>query len=461
MSVRQAQLAKLTPVDLIQIAMLSVALERRATTGGIYSERYHAVQEFFNIAMDVVPIESVVYALKGENYMHYADVIVEEDIFMTRHHMNSYCYQLIANYQQNNPSSRLGNLPKMGLPLPWHLQRHNIATTQFDPHSQQARFARQFAQQEVRPRQAQRALAYARQLRPRARATKQPVISGMGVKVLFTNETAKLDPRMQMKKAREDVDELVRKQSSFGQGNASSSDGTNVEILQLITEIRAQAIQFSHLVDAFMKSQVQVPLLNCPRDTARALDQSQEALGVWYLIGLNYANMSQILSDGKLVIDVINYLGRFFPENQRMLGYSAKVQFINQAMSTTVSCSSEHVCYSLERQLKELCSKCGIELTTTTDELCSTWEAFFGEKILSFVALPHRPLLARWIKWMLAVHDLRESLAKQTVIGVIGLMNSGKSTLMNKIFSQKVCAFCSQSVLVWEIKYVLQLGLHV
>ena len=425
MSVRQAQLAKLTPVDLIEIAMLSVALERRATTGGVYSERYHAVQEFFNTAMDVVPIESVVYALRGE---HYISAFLQGPYHSS---MRNYCYELLYNYSRNNPSSHLQSLPCMELtfPLPIApLVHDNVLSAQFaDSFAQQVQFAYPFVQQAL----------------PAASAPKQPAISGMGIKLLFTNEAAELDPRNQLKKAREDVDDLIRKQSSHSEGCAS--DSTNVEILRLISKIQEQATQFSQLVDAFMKSQVKVPLLNSPRDTARALDESQEALGVWYLIGLNYADMSQILSDGKLVIDVIKYLGRFFPENQlpenqRMLGYYAKAQFINQAMSTTVSCSSEHVCYSLERQLKELCSKCGIEPTTTTTELCSAWETFFREKILSSVALPHRPLLARWIKWMLAVHDLREALAKQTVIGVIGLMNSGKSTLMNKIFSQKVCA---------------------
>ena len=423
MSVRQAQLAKLTPVGLIQMAMLSVALERRATTGRMYSERFHAVQEFFNTAMDVVPIESVVYALRGESYSG----LFPLDWFYFGQHdsRESYCRELLYNYRRNNPSSHLGSLPRMELTFPPHiglLARDDIFTTQCVALAQQVQFAYPFVRQTL----------------PTANAPKQPVISGMGIKLLFTNEAAKLDPRNQLKKARENVDELIRKQSSHSEGSAS--DSTNVEILRLISKIQEQATQFSQLVDAFMKSQVKVPLLNSPRDTARALDESQEALGVWYLIGLNYANMSQILSDGKLVIEVINYFGRFLPENQRMLGYSAKAQFINQAMSTTVSCSSEHVCYSLERQLKELCSKCGIEPTTTTTELCSAWETFFREKILSSVALPHRPLLARWIKWMLAVHDLREALAKQTVIGVIGLMNSGKSTLMNKIFSQKVCA---------------------
>ena len=437
MSVRQAQLAKLTPVDLIQIAMLSVALERRATIGGVYSERYHAVQEFFNTAMDVVPIESVVYALQVERY----SMILSQGVYFARHgNMGGYCDQLLYNYRQNNPFSRLVNLPRMGLTSPLQFLRPALQASQGIFPTQ---FVASFAQQ------VQLAYPLEEQTQVTAGAPEQPVISGLGIKLLFTNESEYLDPRNQLKKAREDVDELMRKQSSHNQGNASlTSDGTNMAILEQISKIQAQAMQFSQLVDAFMKSQVKVPLLNSPRDTARALDESQEALGVWYLIGLNYANMSQILSDGNLVIDVINYLGRFLPENQRMMEYTAKAQFINQAMSTTVSCSSEHVCYSLERQLKDLCEKCGIEPTTTTNKLCSAWETFFREKILSFVALPHRPLLARWIKWMLAVHDLRESLAKQTVIGVIGLMNSGKSTLMNKIFCQKVCACLCMSVLV-------------
>ena len=57
---------------------------------------------------------------------------------------------------------------------------------------------------------------------------------------------------------------------------------------------------------------------------------------------------------------------------------------------------------------------------------------------MSFVALSHRPLIARWLKWALMVHKLREELAKYTAVGVAGLVNSGKSILVNTVFGIKV-----------------------
>ena len=50
----------------------------------------------------------------------------------------------------------------------------------------------------------------------------------------------------------------------------------------------------------------------------------------------------------------------------------------------------------------------------------------------------YRPLVARWIKWSLMINRLREIIAKETPVGVIGLMNSGKSKFVRSIFGIKV-----------------------
>jgi len=66
------------------------------------------------------------------------------------------------------------------------------------------------------------------------------------------------------------------------------------------------------------------------------------------------------------------------------------------------------------------------------------WDEIFKGDALSLVAKSHRSLVARWIKWAVLVHDLRESLAKYTCVGVTGLVNSGKSYLVSKLFGIEV-----------------------
>ena len=71
-------------------------------------------------------------------------------------------------------------------------------------------------------------------------------------------------------------------------------------------------------------------------------------------------------------------------------------------------------------------------------ELVKRWDEIFRWDALSLVAKSHRSLVARWLKWAVLIHDLRESLAKYTCVGVTGLINSGKSCLVSKLFGLQV-----------------------
>ena len=68
-------------------------------------------------------------------------------------------------------------------------------------------------------------------------------------------------------------------------------------------------------------------------------------------------------------------------------------------------------------------------------KLIDNWEHTFDKDVLSLVTPPSRELVARWLKWSLMVHSLREELAKYTSVGVIGLVNSGKSKLVSSLFN--------------------------
>jgi len=99
--------------------------------------------------------------------------------------------------------------------------------------------------------------------------------------------------------------------------------------------------------------------------------------------------------------------------------------------------------YFLEAQLMRTCQQLNITRATPTEMIISKWDKLFKRTTLFSVTKSFRPLIARWIRWSLMIHNLRHELAKFTAVGVVGLVNSGKSQLVNKLFQIKVCiCFC-------------------
>ena len=86
-------------------------------------------------------------------------------------------------------------------------------------------------------------------------------------------------------------------------------------------------------------------------------------------------------------------------------------------MTKTVTCNTQLISYSLERQLVDLCKEKDIDTAMSLTSLIGGWSKLFKQTTLSLVSEVDRPLIARWLKWALMVHNLREELAKYTAIG--------------------------------------------
>ena len=223
----------------------------------------------------------------------------------------------------------------------------------------------------------------------------------------------------------------------------------NALMLKNVNEIRHGDLAIcTSLLGGFMEQQeINIPLVKSQRDRSKALSLSGRAsVGVWALSSLDYSAIQPILArchGNQLLVKIENYVKAIFSakamasesdDNQ----YAAKLQFIVQGIRKIVSCNTQYISYSLERQLSELCEDRKIDAHFPLDKLVGQWGVLFKENILSLIAVSHRPLIARWLKWALMVHNLREELAKYTAVGVIGLVNSGKSRLVNTLFGIKV-----------------------
>ena len=229
-----------------------------------------------------------------------------------------------------------------------------------------------------------------------------------------------------------------------------TSTKSNAKMLQTVNSIRKEDLAIcTALLGGFMEQQkIAIPLVKSRSDQSSALKVSGPAsVGVWALSSLKYEDIHPILSrchGNQLLVRIEYYIKAIFSREVMFESkdeqYAAKLQFIVQGLEKTVTCNSQYVSYSLERQLMEICKERNIDSETSLEDLEKKWGGLFKENILSLVARSHRPLIARWLKWALMVHNLREKLAEYTAVGVVGLVNSGKSMLVNSLFKIPVIA---------------------
>ncbi len=220
----------------------------------------------------------------------------------------------------------------------------------------------------------------------------------------------------------------------------------NSKMLELVNDIRSKDLKmYTRLLGAFMENQIKVPLVKSEFNTAKALGAlvNAAAVGVWAMFSLSLGDMNAVIHSipsGSLLVQVKEYIKGIFAEKTTTAdhNYAGKLQFLIQGMDKTVSCNTHYISYSLERQLIELCKKLNISESTPLEVLVRDWDKLFKEDVLSLVVPTHRSLIACWMKWALMIHNLREELAKYTTVGVVGLVNSGKSLLVSTLFNIQV-----------------------
>ena len=223
----------------------------------------------------------------------------------------------------------------------------------------------------------------------------------------------------------------------------------NSLMLETVNDIRQKELAIcTSLLAGFMEQhEIVIPLMKSEKDHSKVLELSARAsVGVWALSSLDFEHIQPILKQCRgeqLLVKIEDYI-KGIVEAKAMsptpddTQYAAKLQFIVQGAEKTVTCNSQYISYSLERQLADICSERKITEEIPLEKLVLQWEQLFEKNILSLVAKSHRPLIARWLKWALMVHNLREELAKYTAVGVVGLVNSGKSRLITTLFGIQV-----------------------
>ncbi|KAL5491679.1 hypothetical protein EMCRGX_G017011 [Ephydatia muelleri] len=544
-TLRQAQLAKHTPTEVIQLAYLSAMLEQPSYKNAKrdFSERFKTTTKFLEDAVRIVPIESIFYAIAygDEDVALQCSKALEErkpsippsemviaasqyaatrvitgchkefidHIDLQMRTMNIYlhgslCFPMkvsIMPYPDNYLKITFQYDVPIPIPIPVHGQRaHKVSKVKDSlysdvvvPRTRSVKLAT--SQSQIVPVRTAKVKSditipippkdddslhaspnlveylqkfaediYVRGCSKIARGEELVYTCGLNINEVYQtsskSEFVLSSPTKVLSDARQELSVLVKlaceeskgiplsisQEQSNDQGSPNLSSFHNLEMLKTINKVRAQELNLcTTLLSAFMEQQIRIPLINSsPLETASALSTSEApiAVGVWALFSLNYGDIKEMLVSlrGKpLMVDITNYIMGIFNSPLKMedARYAGKLQFLLQGMDETISCNSQYVSYSLERQLVDLCGKrlkTSINLSTDLEDIIAKWDTIFQGDALSLVAKPHRSLIARWLKWALMIHQLREKLAEYTAVGVIGLTNSGKSHLVNKLF---------------------------
>ena len=233
------------------------------------------------------------------------------------------------------------------------------------------------------------------------------------------------------------------KATSVGVTHKRRSDH-NKKMLKIVNKIRTKEVDTCvNLLGAFMQQQeIAIILSDTTQGTSIAFGiKAAASVGVWALFSLDYSRVLPLLDrckGRKLLVNIEESIDRRTDKIDENSCYAAKLQFMVQGMLKTVTCNSQYISYSFERQLMAVCTERNIDASIPLDTLFKKWDIFFKGNTLSLVHKDSRRLIAHWMKWALMIHCLREKLAKYTAIGVVGLVNSGKSKLVNTLFGIQV-----------------------
>ena len=202
------------------------------------------------------------------------------------------------------------------------------------------------------------------------------------------------------------------------------------------------------IITAFMEEQVHVPILNF-----------HLSISIWKLwkLGLIFRKkvskdfVTHYISDSKHIESITcltDHTASSVAAKRSIAAdskYAGKLHFLLLASSRQNEpppVIDEHFTLSsLEDNLSARFAQATepINESTPLDDIERKWDALFRDVGMSTVVHTHRRLVAQWLKFSLMIRKLRENLSCHTTVSIIGLVNSGKSTLVKELFRIDVC----------------------
>ena len=455
---------------MIELAYLSAVLEHRYETH--QSNRFKAIKAFFESAVSVVPLESIFHAMvNGEHevVLQCCEIISSSDALQTlpNNSLDSLSSSMnralkrIRNFALERPEPYVER-KRVRHSRPTSMLRGDVMDDEkyevyYITQKQDTKLEEHGQLLENTSHGIQKLLnkCYRRSHRSSCEIDLQVVYPSADDKYKHIRKAKCCKtPMALLTEGREKLNRLSKEllAEQFDSTEQKKSSNTNMKMLSVVTNLRKEFKTCSTLLGAFMESQVQIPLENAGGDKyVNKLAKHARSIGlsVWGLLILpfQYINrgIMKTLSEEvqRFVVEfslskMPSGVRKYLSSEHQFPDYDERLEFLVGSMKKSVTCNQTYISYSLERQLEDQCKKRQIFHHTSVDEILKQWNANFEAETLTLVPNEYRRLVGRWIKWSLMINHLRESLASQTAIGVIGLVNSGKSKFVRSLFGNKV-----------------------
>ncbi len=296
-----------------------------------------------------------------------------------------------------------------------------------------------------------------------------PAISGISIKSLF-EATEKLGSRSQnplpttikspiclLKEGQVELQNLQsiardRLKSQLGAEEEAEAftKANNTMLLDYVNKLRNEDLRACiKTITAFMEEQVRIPI-----------SDFQLSVSYWKLLKLGLGIfrrkvssdfVTQYVSVSKHIRGIADETGHTIdPDESSSIAnskYAGKLQFLLSASLRYDEPSlfdDKFLMYSLENHLYTRFAHASVPKSQRIDEstplyeIEERWDTLFKDVAMSTVVHSHRRLVARWLKFSLLIHKLRAELSCHATVGIIGLVNSGKSTLVKELFRIEV-----------------------
>lgn len=476
-------MAKLSPAEVIELSFLSTLLERQCQDSQPLSNRFQKIKRIFEAIQDVVPLESVLSCIaktESDQIVHQLSLSLKNANLKPQFSIELLINTALAITRLRGESlSPSKNNETLNLEALFYIfvqtAKRCAATSyqfsslgrQLDPFSEvEGEYARKFFKWFPKPDgtsskslEAELINYFVEMVRNAIKSCSGRItaISGVTVKQIFKTTEGSIikSPITLLKEGREKLkllqdemgNELRRQSSGTHEGTqpeVSCTQAYNARLLDYVNKLRGNDLHICiQILLSFMEERVHIPI------------SEAKPVSYWKLMKLGLGifrtkipnkGITRYVSVSKHVNSIANEVRMKGEGMDTTLGdgpeqlYAGKLQFLFSAGQHSQESSlidPEYPHFSLESHVFEQCEDRKIT-DLSLQNILTNWDEHFQGVSMSSVAQSHRSLIAAWLKFSLMIHKLRNELSCHTSMGVVGLVNSGKSTLVKQLFKIKV-----------------------
>ena len=467
-------MANLTVQEVIELSFLGALLEKHPRS--LTSKRYRVIQKFLEVIVEVVPIESVFSCIASmtsdHNARHLCHMLKRADIkppLSLTFFVNAALAITKLRGESVNfyDTASLEDLfyvfyvaaKKRASPIFWsspqpvdegkYLKWFGPDVSSYSRNGDMVRYLQTSVDDAIR-----------------RSSGRIPAISGISMNSLFeTTEamtaddrnpvcTAVKSPTSLLKEGKRELQNLqtkARDRLKAGPWDLDSfTKANNTILLDYVKKLRSEDLHICiQTITAFMEEQVRIPV----KDFNLSVSYWQLLkLGLGILrkkVSSNFVTQYISVSKHVRIIadDSSHAVDPYQSVNEANSKYAGKLQFLLSASlrhDQPPLFDDKFLVYSLENHLYARFAHVTvpkgqrIDESTPLEHIEVNWDTLFKDVAMANVVHSHRRLIARWLKFSLLIHKLRAELSCHATVGIVGLVNSGKSTLVKELFNIKV-----------------------